>query len=206
MSNENPMDYSSLPGNSKSKKPDKPSEKPKLKSVVEGTVIQQKKPWHRKFVDTFTGEDVTSVGGYLVHEIVIPTIKSLLVDMLSKGGERLIYGEISPRGATSSRGGLNYSSISTSRQTRTVSQSTRRTHNFGEILLETRVEAEEVLTSLGDLIDGYGSASVSDLYDLIGVSSQFTDERWGWTNLNTARAVPVRNGYLLELPKTVQLD
>jgi len=51
----------------------------------------------------------------------------------------------------------------------------------------------------------YGVVTVSDYYDLIGVSGQFTDNYWGWTEMGGMRTRAVRNGWLIELPSPKQL-
>lgn len=83
-----------------------------------------------------------------------------------------------------------------------MSRSAQATHNFDEIILESRAEAETVLERLIDTIDTFDVATVSDLYDLVGISGSFVDSQWGWTDLRDASLRRVRDGYLLNLPKT----
>ena len=47
---------------------------------------------------------------------------------------------------------------------------------------------------------------IADLYDLVGMDSNYTDNRYGWTNLRSAQVVRVRDGYLLKLPKALPLN
>jgi hypothetical protein len=79
-------------------------------------------------------------------------------------------------------------------------------HDFNEIILATRVEAEEVLDRLFDILNKYQTVSVSDLYELVGITANFTDEKWGWTELRGSQVAKVRNGYLLDLPRPEPLD
>lgn len=79
-------------------------------------------------------------------------------------------------------------------------------HDFDEIVLDTRHEAELVLDNLEELIKQYGQATVTDLYDLVNITSSFADEKWGWTDLSHANVSHVRDGYLLNLPKPETLD
>ena len=69
-----------------------------------------------------------------------------------------------------------------------------------DIVLASRSDAEAVLTQLRSLLNDYGVVTVSDLYDLVGVTSNFTDNKFGWTDLKTAVIKGVRTGYLLDLP------
>ena len=92
------------------------------------------------------------------------------------------------------------------REERPVSHRARATHDFDEIVLETRAEGEGVIDHMYELIERYQQVTVSDLYDLVGIASAFTDERWGWTDLSGAGVSRSKGGYLLDLPKPIPLD
>lgn len=87
-----------------------------------------------------------------------------------------------------------------------MSRQARARHNFDEIVLDQRSEAEDVIDRLFDLVSRYESASVADLYELVGLSSVHTDNRWGWTDLTGAGVSRIRGGYLLDLPEPEPLD
>ena len=73
------------------------------------------------------------------------------------------------------------------------------------IVLETRGEAEEVIAAMDGLMDTYGIVSVADLYDLVGKPCNFTDNKYGWTNIRNVEPVRVRDGYMLKLPKAMPI-
>lgn len=57
------------------------------------------------------------------------------------------------------------------------------------------------------IISDYGMVTVADLYDLCGLPCRdYTANKYGWTNLYSAKAVRVRAGYKLELPKTKSIE
>lgn len=58
----------------------------------------------------------------------------------------------------------------------------------------------EVLERLGDLIDMYEIATVSDLKALIDWTPEVTDDQWGWETLERARVSSERGGFALILP------
>lgn len=95
---------------------------------------------------------------------------------------------------------------SMSGQSENFSRGSRARHDFDDILFESRGEAEDVLSYLVDLTIDYGVASVADFYDLSGIESQFTDNKYGWTNLRDACIDRVRNGYIIRLPQAKPLD
>ena len=83
---------------------------------------------------------------------------------------------------------------------------TRTGYNYDDIILETRGEAEEVLERMEELIETYGIVSVADLYDLVGITGNYTDNKYGWTNIRNAEPVRVRDGYMLKLPKALPIN
>ena len=58
---------------------------------------------------------------------------------------------------------------------------------------------------MDELIETYGIVSVADLYELVGVDGEYTDNDYGWTNIRNADVVRTRDGYLLSLPKAMPI-
>ncbi len=56
-----------------------------------------------------------------------------------------------------------------------------------------------------EYIDKYGSATIADLYELLGKKSEYTDNDYGWKDLSTSSQRRVREDYLLELPRPICL-
>jgi len=183
--------------------------KPEVKRVTKGRVLRQKKK-----SNIFT-ESVEDVFNYVVKDVVAPRLRDMVVDSVIGGVERAAYGDARPRRSsvrsTPTRGGHvsynRYSSPSTPSgpPKRNISRAERARHDFDNILLETRQEADDALDSMYDLVRDYGSASVSDLYTAVGIDSTPTDTEWGWTSMSGSTVRRVRSGYLLDLPATEYL-
>ena len=48
---------------------------------------------------------------------------------------------------------------------------------------------------------------VADLYDLAGITCRnYTANRYGWTDIQSAKVIRTREGYTLQLPRTVQIN
>jgi hypothetical protein len=211
------MEY---PSNSNSSKmPRASKQEPKVVTqVVTGDVIRKKQSLGKKIREIFLGGDAQSVGAYVAYDIVIPAIKNTLSDVVSMGIERMLFGEgvrsPSQRARAAGSGGYvsynKFAPSSTNRygreEPRQLSRRARSAHNFDEIILATRAEAEEVITQLFTLIERYDSATVNDLYELVGVTGDFTDEKYGWTDMRGARVDRIRDGYLLNLPTPEPLE
>lgn len=193
----------------------------KIERVIESAVVRRKKPLSKRFLETFVGGDAKGVLGYVIMDVLLPAAKDMVADAVSQGIEKMLFGEAR---STNRRGGYRpgglggqsgyvsynrYNSNSPIRREdprRSLNPRSRGSHDFDEIILATRVEAEEVIDRLFELVARYQSASVADLYELVGVSGSYTDQKWGWTDLRGAGVTRIRNGYLLDLPKTEPLD
>ena len=79
-------------------------------------------------------------------------------------------------------------------------------YSYDDIILSTRGEAEDVLTRMDELMDKYGLVRVADLYDLVGITGNYTDNKYGWTNIRNAKITRLRDGYMIEMPRAVPID
>ena len=123
----------------------------------------------------------------------------------------MLYGATT-RGRTSGGGNMrtNYGSVYRSvgtAQTREVSPRGRSTHDFTEIILESRAEADLILDQMSFLLEEYGAVTVADLYASAGVSGvTFVDQQFGWESLAKAGVRHIREGFLIDLPPAKKLD
>lgn len=200
------------------KKAAKPPAK-KIEKVITGEVVLRKKPLGKRFAETFFGGDAKGVLKYVLLDVLVPGMKDNFSDAVSQGVDKMLFGEVRGRSRGSVVGQAvartAYNQFSNSRSTgsrmredpRTaISRRAQENHDFREIVLATKVEAEEVIDGLFTLISEYEVATVADLYELLGVSGNFVDEKWGWEDIRGAGAVRVKGGYLLDLPRPVPLN
>lgn len=207
------INYPANSHKAKTGKNEETKDRPKVDKVIQGSAVQRKKGLGRKFAETFTGDDVQSVGTYILFDVIMPAAKTMVSDAVSQGIERMLFGDGARR--TSSKSSVGHTSYnrmysgSSSRESRsserTLSPRTRGLE-FDEVVLETRGEAEEVMDLLIDLLHKYDVVTVSDLYDAVGISGSYTNDKWGWTNLKDASIRRIRAGYLIDLPRVESLD
>ena len=199
------------PPNSHKKKEEELPKK-EIKQIVQGKVTRKKRNYTQKFTENFLGDDVANVKNYIFHEVIVPAVKNAISDLTSGGVDMLLFGETRGRrsGGRNKNSNYNYTGHSRrdreDRPERNKTMNRRAVHNFDDIVLDTRGEAEEVLSNLVDLVVDYGFASVADLYAMIGIAGNYTDRNYGWSDLDTAEVRAVRDGYLIRLPRTRLLD
>ena len=79
-------------------------------------------------------------------------------------------------------------------------------YSYDDIILSNRGEAEDVISRMDELIDAYGLVRVADLYDLVGITGNYTDNKYGWTNIRNAEIIRVRDGYMIKMPRAIPID
>lgn len=184
-------------------------DKKKVEKVVSGNVKVKKKNGVTKFADTFISEDIHNVKSYVITDVLIPSIKRAISEMVTNGIDMILYGSTGGRSERSSAYRVSYRNYYDRRDDDCYRDRDRvRTspYSFDDIVLDSRGEAEEVLARMDELIDQYGIVSVADLYDLVGVSGNYTDNKYGWTNIRNAEPIRVRDGYMLRLPKALPIN
>lgn len=202
------MDYPPNSDKSKLGEQDK-----RVERITSTDPIRRKKSLGKNFKNTFFGGDARGALQYVVFGVLIPAAKDALADAGSQGIERLIFGESRRKPISrpsGPQGYVSYNRYSMGNSTnheppRSISRRARAVHDFDEIVLTSRQEAEDVIDRLFDLVSRYDSATVSDLYELVGIPSSHTDQKWGWLDLRGAGVTRVRSGYLLDLPEPVPL-
>lgn len=185
----------SYPGNS-----DRAKEKKDIVSVAKARVKRESTA--KKVVGEIIREDARSVGETVLWDVIIPTVKNLISDTVTRGIESMLYGGDSrPRSRSSYS---DYSGYSRPKGThdRPAERRERRSARHAEperneIIFDTRSDANDVIDRMSDLIDQYGQVSLADLNALIGASSNFIDDNWGWTDMGSFDVRQVRDGFML---------
>jgi hypothetical protein len=194
-----------FPSNSKAA-PGEPIEK-KIEQVTTTGAKTRKKGLGRKFTETFVGGSPRGAVEYMVLNVLIPSARDMLAEAVSQGFERLIYGEGRSSGGirrapSGMAGHIQYNRMSGGQrplESRSISKRGRANHEFDEVLIGSRQEAELVLERLFDILSQYQEVTVADLYALVGINATHSDQKWGWTDLKGSSTQRVRDGYILVL-------
>lgn len=181
-------------------------EEHKVEKVVKGPVVTRKKSGFDKVKSEFISDDAKNIKSYVFGEVLIPAIKKAISDIVTDGISILLYGESRGNGTRRSTADrVSYRSYyDNSYDRRPASRAT--SYSYDDIILNSRGEAEDVLARMDELMDTYGLVRVADLYDLVGITGNYTDNKYGWTNIRNAEIVRVRDGYMIKMPRAVPID
>ena len=166
-------------------------------------------------------DGLPGIGTFVAEEIIKPAIKNLIVDSVTSGINKMMYRDgggptnrhhgYSPhRGYPQPPQYTNYANrynASQSSAPQPVQPSESRVpavrYGVDDYKLTDRNDASHVLISLTENANNYGTVSVADYYDLIGVASAYTDNNYGWSAEGMARAtiMPVAGGYIIKFPQ-----
>ena len=180
-----------------------------VEPVVEHPTTARKKSGLRKFADNVIQEDMKNVKSYIWTEVVVPALKSTISDAIANGVDMILYGE--------ARGGRHRSTIARglskisyrdyydddrrSRRDRDREPVRPIGYDFDELEYDTKGDAEIVLLKLQECISRNGYATVYDLYEFSRYPAKWTDNKYGWTNLDDVETYPSRGKFLIALPK-----
>ena len=181
----------------------------KVEKVVTGKVITKKKSGFQKFTDEFISEDAKNIKSYVFGEVLIPAIKKAISDIVTDGIDMILYGSSGGGSRRSTADKVSYRNYYDRKEPRPIdrySSGYGSSYSYDDIILNSRGEAEDVLSRMDELMETYGLVRVADLYDLVGISGSYTDNKYGWTNIRNAQIVHVRDGYMIKMPRAIPID
>lgn len=201
-----PDDY---PNNSHSARAGSMTEPPRekrLEKVVTGNAKTKKKSGAKKFLGIFVADDMDNIRSSILSDALIPGLKRILAEAFSI----FLFGDADRIGGKGrSKSTISYQRYWDEKRDDRRDYTRPRTSGFDydDIEFESRGDADMVLEQLEAVIDQYGMVSVADLFDLAGVTCKagFPANKYGWTDLRDAHIIRTRDGYILSLPRTVQI-
>ena len=201
--------YDNLPDNSHKARNEKKtaSEEKRVDKVVHGKVKTQKNN-KRKLADLFISEDAGNIKNYIFLDVIVPAVKKAIYDLVVGALDMSLYGGRGGSGKRSTADRVSYRDYNSVSRRDTRSYESARTtsgYSYDDIVLETRGEAEAVLSRMDEIMEEYEIVRVADLYDLVGITGEHTDNKYGWTNIRNAKIVRVRDGWKIEMPRALPI-
>lgn len=184
-------------------------ERTEKQAVVSKTPKTRKKSEIQKAAGLFISEDASTVKEHLIQDVVIPTAKDLIVNVITDAVNIIFWGSTRRKSGSGSR--IGYASrFDEVRDPRDRDRDRRRDRTaieYDDIIFDNRGDAEAVLANMDACLEQYGTVTVLDLFDFAGVTTHnYMADRYGWKNLSTAEVRRIRDGFIIDLPRAFPID
>ena len=209
------MDIGQYPSNShKSKEEQKKQEEKSVGQIVKTPAKRRRQGDLEKFARSIVAEDARTVRTNIVTNVLIPGFKELLYDIVTKGARIVFYGEDGSKDVRSGNSSkVSYRSYYDARRSERPRENkidyreprTAVGYDYDNIIIASKGEAEDVLTRMDEMIDTYGAVSVADFYEMVGITGEYTDNNYGWTDLRSAYVSRTRDGFIIRFPPSIAL-
>ena len=186
---------------------EKPAERRTEKVVTGGTKLRKKSAL-TKTVNAFLPGDVDDVKRYVLMDELIPTIKRTISDVVRNAVDMLLGVNTTPRSSSPAGTRVSYRSYYDARDGRRESTALRprsTPYSYDDVVFDRYEDAAEVLLRMRELVGRFDAVSVADLFDMTGHAGNYTDNKYGWTDLSDARVERVSDGYIIRLPRPIVL-
>ncbi len=179
-------------------KSDNPAVK-KVEKIISGEATQKKKSDGQKLLDIILPGDKENIKHYVLFDLIIPYAKKTVLETL----EMIFYGETRRKSNSTNGREKPYRSYQKYYEKEEESIRVRKgSYVFDGITFKDRSSAEEALDGMLDILEDQGVVSVGQLYDLVGITSDFTDYNYGWKYISEPMVVRNRDReYEIKLPK-----
>ena len=188
------MDLENLPSNNR----EVPNKRPKAKPVISKAA--------RKATKGGLAYEIREIANSLFSSLMKPTMQNLLLDFVNGALRMLVLKEDA---SSYGRAHTPYNRFFDTSPTYQKSSSYStvappiRANPYEPVLIPTRQEAETVLYHMRARIEEFGWVTVGDLYSMCRMPSNFTQERWGWTDLKHVGIGHTNQGWFIDLPEPV---
>lgn len=178
----------------------------RTEKVVKGDARRRKQSDLGKIGAVFVSDEIANIKNYILLDVLVPTIKRAISDIVCNGINMLL-GE--PTRSKSSLQGakVSYRSYYDQQNDRRDYARPRAQLNYSydDVIFDNRGDAEEVLDRMEELLERFDVVTVADLFDMAGISGNYTDNKYGWTDLRNAHVERTRDGYIIRLPRATSI-
>lgn len=187
-----------FPGNTRKDRLEKKDDPPKIEKIADGK--------EKKKDGGFFAAAVKDVGLYVLNEVLVPAVKNTISEIVTSGINMLLFNgdNVAQSRRQNTRPKVSYNNIYSNGYSRSMTNYSlreRRSDRTMDIEFSDPRDANAVLDRMYELLDRYGHVTVSDLYQLVGIDTNYTDKKWGWRDLSDASVKRGGNNlYILCLP------
>lgn len=176
----------------------------RIEKVVTGSVHQQKKTGMRKALNALFPGDIGTVIDYILTDALLPSVKGVIHDIICNSAD-IMLGETRKRGARAPSGRVSYREYYPDQDDRRSRSRVRSssTYDYDDIIFDSRADAEEVLYRMEEMVNQFGNVSVGDMFDMVGLSCEFTANKYGWKDIRDARVERTGGAWRINLPMPI---
>lgn len=193
----------------------------KPEDVIDVQGSNYKKPMSRKFADIFISDQADTVGSFIVQEVIIPSVKDAILDILHGTVDR-VFGN-SAYGGYNSRRRQDFEQEASYRKyhdrgrgrsdvyydDRDDNEYRRHRSSFDESIFNLntsdKVKKNRVMERMTDLMHDQRYISIYDMKSLLHFPPKDidpSDNDWGWDDLRYMRSYrDFKGNYVIELPR-----
>ena len=125
--------------------------------------------------------------------------RDALRQTISEKVERILFGD-KPQSKSHSR--VSYRSYYDFKSNRPKTPD-----SYSNIHFPSRVDAENVLDGMKDIIDQYGFVTIADFYDLCGICKfTYKSSQYGWVDTDRCKIVRIKDGFKIDLPDPLPIN
>lgn len=193
------------------------NETPKVEPVVTGATRVKRKNWFQRTGELlFAQTDSSTVGQYLVTDIIVPYFRKVIFDLVTSTVDMFLYGGSAPTNRPQPGRGsyTNYSGGYSYNRPAQIPQNTRNVvagtdvFNFEKVYFDSKRDALAVLDSMCEILERYSLVTVAQFYSLANQEiDNVQANKFGWFSLEGADVVRDFSGmFFIKLPKACPLD
>lgn len=179
-------------------------EREKLEPVVTKSAKTKKKNELQKMFDILLPDGIEGFKQHLIFDVILPNVRDAFFDIVKE----TLYRDGGPKKDRRPSERNSYDRYYKEKNaSRSGTHKSKSRYSYDDVVFDDRADAEEVLDGMIDYLKTYDFVSVADMYELSGIESDYTDNKFGWDDLRTAKIIRERDGdYYIRLPRPVPID
>ena len=172
------------------------------KSIIKGTV---KKVEKLGVIDLLFAGDIKTAFEVAVKDVLGPKLQDILVNFTDTVTRSFVYGDNYKSTYDNRSGNTNYRIISNSNNN---SYQSRPSDRYEQVAFAFQYydDAKNAINYIRDSLAKYHVFSVLNFYDLTGQQTTPADDRYGWTSIGDIRPEKTRDGWVVRLPKPMEIE
>lgn len=159
--------------------------------------------------DLLFAGDIKTAFEVAIKNVLGPKLQDILVNFADTVTRSFVYGDNYKSSYDQRSGGTNYnkiSIISSGNQTQTYQSKPADRYESVTFEFDSYEDAKGVINYIHESIAQYRLVTVLNVYNYAGLPTNQIDNNYGWSSMGDIRPEKSRNGWVVRLPKPMQID